>query len=406
MAFRDEGYAELEITAAAGESEWTLAAAASGGSREFTDVKSIDPVTIEMPDQSHQVEYQLHHVIPVGVFKNNEFFDALVAHDLFDPTLFSVNGVALAYRIDGTLASQSPDRSIVGGALHTGGHTPYSRAIETIVSEFTEKYNENFSANNWDGHPSESAWLTAQAKKIHGFVATVKLELSNPHSGLAINNTDTGRAADLNASEFWGSFADKMFNDDSLTFSDAITSHPAYQEASLFGEPGHRGAAYLDATPGKGGTLDVHANASAADVAARIKADVGIDASAPSLFHKQALSEGWRKLGSINSVLVLATMGGLVLTAILRQQEAMASELGREVTFDEARQSLGIEITEQGLRQMLGDAAFDIGVGAVLPVGWAKQAWDLLLSGEDIASAIQLAQSLYPDNLALNPSYS
>jgi|GEM_PF-1822643 len=401
MMFREWEYAGLEATAAAGESDWMLAAAASGDSRAFSDVQSIDPVIIAMPDQSHQVEYQLHHVIPVGVFKDNDFFGALASHNLFDPTLFSVNGVALAYRIDGTLASQSPDRAIVGGALHTGGHTPYSRAIEAIVREFTNKYSRNLDANNWDGHPSESAWLTAQAKKIHGFVATVKLELSNPHSGLAINNTDTGRAADLNASEFWGSFANKMFDGNALTFSDAITSHPAYQEASLFGEPGHQGAAYLDATPGKGGTLDVHANASAADVAARIKADVGIDASAPSLFHKQALSEGWRKLGSINSVLVLATMGGLVLTAIFRQQEAMASELGREVTFDEARMSLGIEITEQGLRQMLGDAAFDIGVGVVLPVGWAKQAWDVLLSGEDIASAIQLAESLYPDNLAL-----
>ena len=90
-----------------------------------------------------------------------------------------------------------------------------------------------------------------------------------------------------------------------------------------------------------------------------------------------------------------------VVTLITQTRDVMAAELGRPVDFDEARRELGIEVTEQGLRQMAGEAAFNGAVSMVLPFGWAKQAWDALLAGDDMIGLIKLYGSLYPDNLSL-----
>ena len=73
------------------------------------------------------------------------------------------------------------------------------------------------------------------------------------------------------------------------------------------------------------------------------------------------------------------------------------SDRGSDIsaTGSDARKVRGLELYEKALREVAGNAAFDIGVSPALPFGWTKRAWDLLLSGEDIIGVIRLYGQLY-----------
>ncbi|WP_148169570.1 S8 family serine peptidase [Pseudomonas chlororaphis] len=366
-------------------------------SLDFTDVKALPSVTVHTPDGDQTVTYARHHVISNEAFQKSEFLQALQEHGLWDQASFKTNGVALAQTIDGKTASGSAYRDVVAGAAHTGYHAGYNADQARILAAFGEKYVALQASGNWGAYGSESAWLAAQAKTIHGYAAFLKTELVNPNSALKLHTSDASRL-DATSSELWGKFSKTFFDVETLTFDSAITSHPSYMAGSQFAPGVHAGAGVLDATPGSKSALDVSTFASSADVARAMDSQLGIKASTPSAFDKFHIhqSVGIVKKGHSTAVIAL-TAAGLV-TMVFRQQEAMAADLKRPVSFDEARQALGLELDEKALRGVAGDAALDIGVSLALPFGWAKHAWDLLLSGEDILGVIRLYGQLYPND--------
>lgn len=131
--------------------------------------------------------------------------------------------------------------------------------------------------------------------------------------------------------------------------------------------------------------LDVSTHQKPKDVMAAMHRELGINTSGTSMFAKRNILTLWAKggAGKLNPAMFAALVVGVV-TLITQTRDVMAAELGRPVDFDEARRELGIEVTEQGLRQMAGEAAFNGAVSMVLPLGWAKQAWDALLAGDDM----------------------
>ncbi len=218
---------------------------------------------------------------------------------------------------------------------------------------------------------SEVGWLTAQAKVVHGYTAFLKTELVNPNSGLKLHTKD-GSRLDASSTELWEKFSKTFFDVDTLAFDPAITSHPSYVAGSQFSSGVHAGA--LDATPGSKSALDVSTFASSADVAKAMDTQLGIKASTPSVFAKAQIhqSVGIVKKGH-STAIVARTAAGLV-TMVFHQQEAMAAELNRPVSFDDARKAVGLELDEKALREVAGEAAFDIGVSLALPFDWAKHA--------------------------------
>lgn len=89
------------------------------------------------------------------------------------------------------------------------------------------------------------------------------------------------------------------------------------------------------------------------------------------------------------------------------------SDRGSDISaiWSDACKVRGVELDEKALGEVTGDAAFGIGVSLALPFGWAKHAWDLLLSGEEIIGVIRLYGQLYPavntfaDSIEQAPAY-
>lgn len=367
---------------------------------DFTDVKALPKVVVHTPEGDHTVSYARHHVIANETFERFEFLKALQKEHLWDQTSFKTNGVALVQTIDGEAATRSAYRDVVAGAAHTGYHSGYNADQTRIFEAFEQKYLALQISGNWGAYGSESAWLAAQAKTIHGYTAFLKTELVNPNSALKLHSSDASRL-DATSTELWSKFSKTFFDIDTLTFDSAITSHPSYLAGSQFAPGLHAGAGALDATPGSKSALDVSTFATSSDVAKAMDTQLGIKASTPSIFDKYHIhqSVGIVKKGHSTAVVAL-TAAGLV-AMVFHQQEAMAAELKRPVSFDEARKALGLELDEKALRDVAGDTAFDVGVSLALPFGWAKHAWDLLLSGEDIIGVIRLYGQLYPDNSSI-----
>lgn len=367
----------------------------------FVDVKSLPSVAVHATDGDHTVTYARHHVIANEIFKTSEFLQALQDNKgLWDQVSFKINGVALVDTIDEKKATTATNREVVGGAAHTGYHSGYNADQKRIFDAFDDAYRELRGTGNWGAYGSETGWLTAQAKVVHGYAAFLKAELVNPNSGLKLHTSD-GSRLDATSTELWAKFSNTFFDVDTLTFNPAITSHPAYITGSQFAPGSHAGAGALDATPGSKSALDVSTFASSADVAKAMDSQLGIKASTPSVFAKAQIhqSVGIVKKGHSTAIVAL-TAAGLV-TMVFHQQEAMAAELNRPVSFDDARKALGLELDEKALREVAGEAAFDIGVSLALPFGWAKHAWDLLLSGEDIIGVIRLYGQLYPNDSSI-----
>ncbi|SBW81126.1 hypothetical protein PVE_R1G3244 [Pseudomonas veronii 1YdBTEX2] len=368
---------------------------------DFVDVKSLPPVTVHAADGDHTVTYERHHVIANETFKRSAFLQALQNNvGLWDQVSFKTNGVALVGTIDQETATTVTKRDVVGGAAHTGGHGAYNADQKRIFDVFDDKYRVLRASGNWGVYGSEVGWLKAQAKVVHGYAAFMKAELVNPNSGLKLHTSD-GNRLDATSTELWAKFSNTFFDVDTLTFNPAITSHPAYITGSQFTPGSHPGAGALDAAPGSKSALDVSTFASSADVAKAMDSQLGIKASTPSVFAKAQIhqSVGIVKKGHSTAIVAL-TAAGLV-TMVFHQQEAMAAELNRPVSFDDARKALGLELDEKALRDVAGEAAFDIGVSLALPFGWAKHAWDLLLSGEDIIGVIRLYGQLYPNDSSI-----
>lgn len=367
----------------------------------FVDVKSLPSVAVHATDGDHTVTYARHHVIANEIFKTSEFLQALQDNKgLWDQVSFKTNGVALVDTIDEKKATTATNREVVGGAAHTGYHSGYNADQKRIFDAFDDAYRELRGTGNWGAYGSETGWLTAQAKVVHGYAAFLKAELVNPNSGLKLHTSD-GSRLDATSTELWAKFSNTFFDVDTLTFNPAITSHPAYITGSQFAPGSHAGAGALDATPGSKSALDVSTFASSADVAKAMDSQLGIKASTPSVFAKAQIhqSVGIVKKGHSTAIVAL-TAAGLV-TMVFHQQEAMAAEFNRPVSFDDARKALGLELDEKALREVAGEAAFDIGVSLALPFGWAKHAWDLLLSGEDIIGVIRLYGQLYPNDSSI-----
>ncbi len=367
---------------------------------DFVDVKSLTPVTVHAAHGDHTVTYARHHVIANETFKSSEFLQALQNEGLWDQVSFKTNGAALVDTIDKETATTATNRDVVGGAAHTGYHSGYNADQKRIFDAFDDEYQELRRTSNWGAYGSEPGWLTAQAKVVHGYAAFLKTELVNPNSGLKLHTSD-GSRLDATSTELWAKFSNTFFDADTLTFNPAITSHPAYITGNEFTPGSHAGAGALDATPGSKSALDVSTFASSADVAKAMDTQLGIKASTPSVFAKAQIhqSVGIVKKGHSTAIVAL-TAAGLV-TMVFHQQEAMAAELNRPVSFDDARKALGLELDEKALREVAGEAAFDIGVSLALPFGWAKHAWDLLLSGEDIIGVIRLYGQLYPNDSSI-----
>lgn len=368
---------------------------------DFVDVETLSPVNVHAADGDHAVTYARHHVIANETFRASEFLQALQNNvGLWDQVSFKTNGIALVQTIDGKTATTATNRDVVGGAAHTGYHSGYNADQARIFEAFDQKYLALQASGNWGVYGSEVGWLTAQAKVVHGYTAFLKTELVNPNSGLKLHTSD-GSRLDATSTELWAKFSNTFFDVDTLTFNPAITSHPAYITGSQFAPGSHAGAGALDATPGSKSALDVSTFASSADVAKAMDNQLGIKALAPSVFAKAQIhqSVGIVKKGHSTAIVAL-TAAGLV-TMVFHQQEAMAAELNRPVSFDDARKALGLELDEKALREVAGEAAFDIGVSLALPFGWAKHAWDLLLSGEDIIGVIRLYGQLYPNDSSI-----
>ncbi|NMY12672.1 S8 family serine peptidase [Pseudomonas veronii] len=367
---------------------------------DFVDVESLPQVTVHAADGDHTVTYARHHVIANDTFKRSAFLQALQKEELWDQVSFKTNGAALVDKIDKETATTATNRDVVGGAAHTGGHGAYNADQKRIFDAFDKKYLALKDTGDWGAYGSESGWLTAQSKAVHGYAALLKTELVNPNSGLKLHTKD-GSRLDASSTELWEKFSKTFFDVDTLAFDPAITSHPSYVAGSQFSPGVHAGAGALDATPGSKSVLDVSTFASSADVAKAMDSQLGIKASTPSVFAKAQIhqSVGIVKKGHSTAIVAL-TAAGLV-TMVFHQQEAMAAELNRPVSFDDARKALGLELDEKALRDVAGEAAFDIGVSLALPFGWAKHAWDLLLSGEDIIGVIRLYGQLYPNDSSI-----
>lgn len=349
------------------------------------------------------VEYAGHHVIPISVFQGSRALQAMQETGLWAQSDYTVNGVSLARRIDGQKITATDGRDRVSTATHTGDHPAYSEFLRRVMTVYDDQYSSGMKSNEWHGYPSRESWLAAKASEIHGLVALLKVELSNPGSGLKLNTKDRVRL-DLDSKVLWGEFYNQFFNRSTLTWDPRITEHPAFIEGSKFqlGVHAGAGASVLDATPGSRSMLDISTYQKPKDVMAAMQRELGINTSGTSMFAKSNVLTLWAKgvAGKLNPAMFAALVVGVV-TLITQTRDVMAAELGRPVDFDEARRELGIEVTEQGLRQMAGEAAFNGAVSMVLPFGWAKQAWDALLAGDDMIGLIKLYGSLYPDNLSL-----
>lgn len=144
---------------------------------DFTDVKALPKVVVHTPEGDHTVSYARHHVIANETFERFEFLKALQKEHLWDQTSFKTNGVALVQTIDGEAATRSAYRDVVAGAAHTGYHSGYNADQTRIFEAFEQKYVALQISGNWGAYGSESAWLAAQAKTIHGYTAFLKTEL-------------------------------------------------------------------------------------------------------------------------------------------------------------------------------------------------------------------------------------
>lgn len=366
---------------------------------EYTSISNFDDLD-KLPVQTignHSVTYVGHHVVAISTFENSDFLQALQREGLWNQWSFQSNGAPLAYTIDGVVASKSQYRDIVGGALQTGGHSAYNNSQQRIFDAFDEAYNNNKALGNWGSYGSERAWLEAQAPKVQGYAAFLKTELINPNSALKLHTGDTARV-DLTSGEMWRQFSNSLFDDKSLAFNSAITDHFAYSAASQV----LNGAALYNATPGSGSALDISLHSSGADVATAFSTQYGAHPWEPSVFDRFHIHN---TLGIIKSgrtdVLVLGLMVGGVIGLVFKQQAAMATELGRDVSFDEARLTLGIDLTRDALANFGGEVAANLLITGVLPFAWAKRVWDLLLNGEDVIGVVRIYGQLFPENETL-----
>lgn len=372
---------------------------------ENWEFKNLDLPKILIPNgdggSGNLVGYAGHHVISIQAFERSDFLKALQENGLWDQRDFKTNGVALVQKIDGVTATKTTSREIVGAAAHTGSHTAYNAAQIRIFGDFDIAYKTAALSADWNGFGSERAWLSVQAKKVHGFAAFLKAELTNPNSALKLHTSDKVRV-EMESTELWQKFTNKLFDSNTLTWDPAVSSHPAFMVGSQYVPGVHPGAGVLDATPGSGSALDISTYAKPADVATALNSQYGIHSTPISVFDKLHIHQSLDIVKKGHSTAIVALTAGGLVAMVFQHKDAMAAELGRPVSFDEARLSLGIDLNESTLRQIAGDAAFDIGVSLALPAGWAKHAWELLLSGEDIIGAIRLYGQLYPGNSTIS----
>jgi hypothetical protein len=346
------------------------------------------------------IRYSRHHVLANEVFDNSTFMKALQSRGYWDQASFRANGVALVRTINGMIAYNSNYRKFIAGASHTGYHSAYNEYQNQIIKAFDREYRTRRKTRDWGRSLSEDAWLQNQAKKIHGYVAFLKVELRNPNSALRLHSSDKHRG-DIPPREIWRNFATRMFDERTLKFDPAITKHPAYVAARRFKPGRHAGAGGIDSRPGSGSVLDPQKNPDDAAVARALQRELGIKPTTPSVFDKAHIHRTLGILKKRAGAVMLGLAVGGIFALIHQQQRTMAAVENRKVEFDEARRALGIEFDYETLLRIGGEIAFNVGVSAVLPAAWAKELWGLVLSSEDAIGLARLYARLFPDNKLL-----
>lgn len=105
-----------------------------------------------------------------------------------------------------------------------------------------------------------------------------------------------------------------------------------------------------------------------------------------------------RILQSSSNSIVTATAAGFLYIALAREAEAR----GNGATVADIAMEYGLSISGQQLLDLAGETATDLAISTALgPVGWARKAYELWQSGEDVRGLVQMAHELYPTNQAI-----
>ena len=134
-----------------------------------------------------------------------------------------------------------------------------------------------------------------QSPEIHGLVALLKVELSNPGSGLKLNTKDRVRL-DLDSKVLWGEFYNQFFNRALSPGTPGLPSIPPSSKAassSLAFTPEPVQAYWM--RPGSRSMLDISTHQKPKDVMAAMQRELGINTSGTSMFAKSNILTLWAK---------------------------------------------------------------------------------------------------------------
>lgn len=120
-------------------------------------------------------DFQLHHLLPVGVFTNRHFsarFERLRA-DGFDPRFYALNGVALPATERAAAIWKLP--------LHRGPHTQYNELVAMRVAAILRDSDSR-------GHLSSSRYDAVE--RLNLLISTLRQILSKERSFFLLNQRD------------------------------------------------------------------------------------------------------------------------------------------------------------------------------------------------------------------------
>ncbi|CTQ55909.1 Cyclolysin [Roseibium album] len=169
----------------------------SVSSTSFDDVKFLPTLTLE---DGTEVKFQGHHIVPKTAIKDNEFIETLSQKGLWNNNNFALNGIALP----------SNNADLLGLTQHSGGHTAYNGALNSILSSFDRAFRDGDF-----GGKSEAEFLEDGAASLNGLVSHLKSEFTNPASDIVLHSTDEVKAA-----QYWNEFVEQNWNAEKLDFKE------------------------------------------------------------------------------------------------------------------------------------------------------------------------------------------
>ncbi|MEZ5901262.1 MAG: calcium-binding protein [Hyphomicrobiaceae bacterium] len=334
------------------------------------------PNFVNVPSPAGVLTYANHHVIATDVFEDSPFLKALEAAGLFTQNDFSQNGVALIQKVGTEYATHVAGvEDFLQGSTHTGGHPNYNKWQADFFASFDKVYETTV-----EGTAGEQAWLEAQVSKVRGYVGFMRAELVNPNGGLKINTINKARG-DLNAGVLWRNFYREFFDTPTLTFNSDLTNHPAYQ-LGVNNDP-------LLNPLNETSPLNMATYSTPEQIAAKFADDLHIHPSTVSLNTRHFAQTLAAKLSNMSGV-ALAIGAGALIFAINSTSKAMAAELERPVSFDEAAEALGVGFNQETLTGLAAGAGFETAAAALVPTLAAKRMFELLLNGDAIVDSVKL----------------